>query len=228
MARNKNSTALFDVIHSAKKPPKASPSASIPTPKWWGKDKKVPKAPVPESTENAGRQQSWLSAAKRSAGLSATAPTISSATPTVTEPVIEPFYTEQASPDSDIESAALDTSAEIEITSISPAVPKVRFIDRFKNRPTQPDPVIEEVIAPPTPVQEAIQEPEWNQTPEPEIKPQRQRDDRESAIKLDSTAHEIKFNLSYGGLIAILFFSDHRARLCIRRGNAKQFPGAFK
>jgi len=205
MARNKNSTALFDVIHSAKKPPKASPSASIPTPKWWGKDKKVPKAPAPESTENAGRQQSWLSAAKKSAGFSATTPPVVTPalepeTSTSSQPVIQPFYTEQASVE--IESEPLDTSAEIEITNVYPSQPKPRFIDRFKNRPAKPTPIVEEVIAPPA----AVDEPSWTESPEPEIKPARQHEPRESAIKLDSTAHEIKFNLSYGGLAAIVFF----------------------
>ena len=65
MARHKNSTALFDVIHAAKKPPKSSPSASIPAPRWWGKDKKPLKPVAADQTENVGRQRSWLLAAKQ-------------------------------------------------------------------------------------------------------------------------------------------------------------------
>jgi hypothetical protein len=53
MAKNKSSTALFDVIHAAKKPPKSSPSASIPAPRWWGKDKK-PLKPVVAAGGKAG------------------------------------------------------------------------------------------------------------------------------------------------------------------------------
>lgn len=40
MAKGKNSTALFEVIHTAKRPPKASPSGGIATPQWWFKSKK--------------------------------------------------------------------------------------------------------------------------------------------------------------------------------------------
>jgi hypothetical protein len=46
MAKHKNSTALFEVIHSAKKPPKTSPNGGIATPKWWFKSKKLSVDPV--------------------------------------------------------------------------------------------------------------------------------------------------------------------------------------
>src|SRR5712672_2039464 len=39
MAKGKHATALFEVIHSARRPPKASSSGGIPTPKWWFKSK---------------------------------------------------------------------------------------------------------------------------------------------------------------------------------------------
>jgi len=40
MARGKHATALFEVIHTARRLPKASPSGGIPTPKWWFKSKR--------------------------------------------------------------------------------------------------------------------------------------------------------------------------------------------
>jgi hypothetical protein len=40
MAKGKHSTALFEVIHTAKRPPKASPTGGIATPQWWFKSKK--------------------------------------------------------------------------------------------------------------------------------------------------------------------------------------------
>jgi len=89
MARQKNPTALFDAIYSAKKPPKPSPSAAIPTPKWWGKNKTLPKPPVPESTENAGRQRSWLSAAKKSGVAAVPATTTASVETAAEQPLAE-------------------------------------------------------------------------------------------------------------------------------------------
>ena len=77
MARSKNATALFEVIHTAKKPPKASPTGGgIPAPKWWAKgggknadrpavDPAADTEPTPEPT--AGTRRSWLAAARRSA-----------------------------------------------------------------------------------------------------------------------------------------------------------------
>src|SRR5947209_16340499 len=40
MAKGKHATALFEVIHTSRRPPKASPSGGIPTPKWWFKSKR--------------------------------------------------------------------------------------------------------------------------------------------------------------------------------------------
>jgi hypothetical protein len=54
MAKGKHATALFEVIHAARRPPKASPTGGIPTPKWWFKSRKksqddsAPAAPAPE------------------------------------------------------------------------------------------------------------------------------------------------------------------------------------
>ena len=84
MARSKNATALFEVIHTAKRPPKASPSGGgIPAPKWWAKGGKSADRPhaaahdapaeVDEAGEEApaapsgGTRRSWLAAARRSA-----------------------------------------------------------------------------------------------------------------------------------------------------------------
>lgn len=39
MAKGKHATALFEVIHTASRPPKASSTGGIPTPKWWFKSK---------------------------------------------------------------------------------------------------------------------------------------------------------------------------------------------
>jgi hypothetical protein len=67
MARGKNATALFDVIHAAKKPPRSSPVAAMPTPRWWAKDKKPLVPPgAPPAGETAGKQTSWLAAVKKS------------------------------------------------------------------------------------------------------------------------------------------------------------------
>ena len=78
MARNKNATALFEVIHTAKRPPKASPNgAGMPTPKWWsrggakGDEAADPTgadaSPTPAAETSGGTRRSWLSAARRPA-----------------------------------------------------------------------------------------------------------------------------------------------------------------
>ena len=78
MARSKNATALFEVIHTSKKPPKASPSGGIPAPKWWskgGKGADRPAEPTSEAEDQAapqpepsgGTRRSWLAAARRPA-----------------------------------------------------------------------------------------------------------------------------------------------------------------
>ena len=85
MARSKNATALFEVIHTAKKPPKASPTGGgIPAPKWWAKGGKsadrptaaAPDAPAdrddaddeaPHVEPSGGTRRSWLAAARKPA-----------------------------------------------------------------------------------------------------------------------------------------------------------------
>jgi hypothetical protein len=231
MARNKNSTALFDVIHSAKKPPRPSPSASIPTPKWWGKNKTLPKAlpttPVVESTENVGRQKSWLTAARRN-GVNPIPQNNAPATP-VQEPVwdnptVEISHTEAFN--SSQNPAAIATEPAPPET---PAQPRPRFIDRFAKKPAPADPIVE---TPATPsravksvvesvvesVRESVYEPDSEPTtspipeptPEPmaaEIKPERSRsrEDRDPAMRIDSAAGDIRFRLSYAGVAAIAF-----------------------
>ena len=134
MARNKHSTALFDVIHATKKPPRSSPSASIPAPRWWGKDKKPSKPAVADATENVGKQQSWLTAARRNGGVAPlVAPVVSEA-----QPVIE---SREPVPPADVELNQSD--AEVAVQS-EPAVPKTRFLDRFKSRAVLAETVVEE------------------------------------------------------------------------------------
>jgi hypothetical protein len=86
MARSKNATALFEVIHTSKKPPKAGPTGgAIPAPKWWAKGSKPADRPAPPaphgSTEaeeahddedphvepSGGTRRSWLAAARQKA-----------------------------------------------------------------------------------------------------------------------------------------------------------------
>ncbi len=77
MARGKHATALFEVIHTAKKPPKASPTGGgIPAPKWWAKGgRAADRAPAghaasaeedaePTPEPSGGTRRSWLSAAR--------------------------------------------------------------------------------------------------------------------------------------------------------------------
>src|SRR5882724_11537467 len=46
MAKGKHATALFEVIHSASRPPKASPTGGIGVPRWWFKGRAA-KEPAP-------------------------------------------------------------------------------------------------------------------------------------------------------------------------------------
>jgi hypothetical protein len=209
MARNKNSTALFDVIHAAKKPPKSSPSASIPAPRWWGKDKKPIKPVVADPAENVGKQQSWLTAAKRNAGV------VPAAAPTVSE---HPSAVETHSSDEPVISSAdamAESKAELPVEA-EPAAPKPRFIDRFKSRAAAP--VVEESASP---VEPEVQARELERTPEPEYtlpvfdspveeppakpEPRPARERRESMMAIDRTTGDIRFNLSYAGFAAIGF-----------------------
>ena len=77
MARGKNATALFEVIHTSKRPPKASPSGGIPAPRWWskggGKAAEPEQSPdeagdaAPPAEPSGGTRRSWLAAARKSA-----------------------------------------------------------------------------------------------------------------------------------------------------------------
>jgi hypothetical protein len=188
MARQKNPTALFDVIHSAKKPPKASPSASIPTPKWWGKGRSLPKPAVEASSENVGKQKSWLAKAKQNIVTPVAAPVL-------TAPVDQQPAVEYSSPvvDEVVESVATDAPAS------NPAEPKTRFIDRFVNRPAKAEMVEQDPIAEPIPSEPTITE----------VKPirriSRSTEDRDPMMKVDSAARDIRFRLSFAGAVAIGF-----------------------
>jgi hypothetical protein len=251
MARQKNPTALFDVIHSAKKPPKASPSAAIPTPKWWGKNKTLPKPAASETTENVGKQRSWLTAAKKSgvvlgaaAGPSAPAPSVyapavpvagtppvsaSSAASVVSAPGLEYWPASSGETVDSPISGELDpakaeysshfTSSEEEVqTAVVPVPvdtePKPRFIDRFKNRTSKA--AVADVVAPhgssvEAPVFEtaAAESDSAVETTAAEIKPSRaatrSRDEREAFVRVDSAAGDIRFRVSYAGLVAYAF-----------------------
>ena len=223
MARNRNSTALFDVIHAAKKPPKSSPSASIPAPRWWGKDKKPLKPAPADPTENVGKQRSWLSAARQNAGLAA-APVsvpvdpvvdVESAAPPEPMPASDPIVDH-----SDLESA---------VTEPQPAAPRVRFIDRFVNRTPKPELEPEPAVVPyqdtvdttepqaadsnesmepaanvPLPMPVFYKEAD-EPAAKPEARPARAREKRDSTVALDSASGEVRFRLSYGGIIAFAF-----------------------
>jgi hypothetical protein len=196
MARQKNPTALFDVIHSAKKPPKASPSASIPTPKWWGKGKKLPTTPVVESTENVGKQKSWLTRARENGVTPA-------ALPVVPEAVVRQAPEEFSAPVDDL--PANDSQADTEILpAVAPTVSterKPRFIDRFVSRAPKSEPIVEEFAAEPALPQVTDDE------PVAEIKPdvRRSREVREPAMRIDSAGGDIRFRLSYAAVIAVGF-----------------------
>jgi hypothetical protein len=220
MARNKNSTALFDVIHAAKKPPKSSPSASIPAPRWWGKDKKPLKAAsVADPTENVGKQQSWLTAARRNGGAAAPAPVVAE-TPSRVE---TQSRVETPLPDESAESAgvAADELLKSEVLpEAEPAAPRMRFIDRFKARAAQPAPVAEESASVESAAETSEPQPSSElaesslpavyssaeQTPiKLEPKPSRERASRDSMVAIDRASGDIRFHLSYGGLVAIGF-----------------------
>jgi hypothetical protein len=222
MARNKNSTALFDVIHAAKKPPKASPSASIPTPRWWGKDKAVKKVPTPApvvSTENVGRQQSWLTAAKKN-GAVPTPPMATAPVATPVEPAPSVASSEVASSGQDVDQSN-QTESVAEPVAASPVPAKTRFIDRFVNRSApatrvadttettiEAVTVVTESTSPTPAVEHASQ---WTDSefvqinPAPPKAPSKAATNADPIFRVDSTSKEFRFRLSYGGIIAIAF-----------------------
>jgi hypothetical protein len=198
MAKNKSSTALFDVIHAAKKPPKSSPSASIPAPRWWGKDKKPVKPVAADPTENVGKQRSWLLAAKQNAAGAAPANVNPPVPPSeAVEPVSVPM--ELAAP------AAVELSADPVMDEPAPAAPKPRFIDRFKKASSVPVPAMEsdstnDADDAPLPVFYStagdVKQPTIETKPEPA---------RARMVAVDRKSGDIRFNLSYGGAAAIGF-----------------------
>ena len=235
MARNKNSTALFEVIHAAKKPPKSSPNVDIPSPKWWAKGKKQEKPPavqaVQRPVEAVGRQKSWLSAARKNAATSVPpTPEPSYQLPTFdsTAPVenLEPTTRSDWDPTA---GATLEGVTEA-VTEAAPA-PKKRFIDRFTDRPAKPH-APEVVVIPasePVSITPDIQitrisdpDPDYqpDYQPDDEPQPRRTKPRRGELAAIDRSAHEIKFRLSYGGMIAavaILVMSLAIAYLAGRR-----------
>jgi hypothetical protein len=223
MARNKNSTALFDVIHAAKKPPKPSPSASIPTPRWWGKDrkenKKLPQPVAQASTENVGKQQSWLTAAKKN-GVTPIAPAASTSTPISTESV------------GDLSTPAPETETvqanHTPTTAAATPAAKVRFIDRFVNRTANQTvsntasaastasiataTEIESDPAVAVPIAAAVAEVSvagvstdgWTDSEFVQIKPPAKAQPRpEPTFRVDPSNKEFHLNFSYGGMIAV-------------------------
>lgn len=232
MARHKNSTALFDVIHAAKKPPKSSPSASIPAPRWWGKDKKPLKAVATgDPTENVGKQRSWLLAARQNAAVAppsvsaAIAPVPSGSSDAPVEGESQALIVEPAAP---TETAPIEATG----TETPPAVPKPRFIDRFRSKAPKPVTAVEvdtpvqadepaELLAPPLPVFDAQTQP-----PEPQPQPQQaaeSRDTREKAVRVDRASGDVRFSLSYGGIIAIGFIMLMALAIAFIAGTHAQF-----
>ena len=95
MARGRNAPALFDVIHAAKRPPKASPTGGgVPTPKHWSKGK--PPAdptddPTPTPEPATGTRRSWLAAARQAAPEATSRPVVP---PTERPAALDPLHEE--------------------------------------------------------------------------------------------------------------------------------------
>jgi hypothetical protein len=240
MARNKNSTALFDVIHAAKKPPKASPSASIPTPRWWGKDKKIPKAPVADPTpngggaapENVGRQQSWL---KRNTAGSRPAEVVSPPVSEALEPPTAAVPAETAAP---LPVLSSDRTESQELPSAAPepkpVAAKTRFIDRFKSRAAVQETVGDSSLAvietpvPPETSSEPLPMPVfYKQTEEPKATPEKRRVRETRAVSVDPSTGDIHFHLSYGGLVAIGFILLMALAIAFIAGTHRPFDSAM-
>ena len=150
MARGKNSTALFEVIHTAKKPPKASPSGGgIPAPKWWAKGHKpddsqtadgspveTDDGPPPAAAETSGgTRRSWLAAARGTIG----------------PPAAEPAFNDPS--DADLSDGPVGDS-KVVITRIYPIdAPEPPMVDDHGNDHSANDDVDE-------PVAEVVPEPE--------------------------------------------------------------------
>jgi hypothetical protein len=214
MAKSKNATALFEVIHTAKKPPKSSTSVSVPTPKWWAKSKPPAAArPGVETTEAAGRQGSWLAAAAKRGVLPTPVSSTDSADPDVHESSHERIDSADTSVEADPGITAIPAVPE----PVEHAAPKPRFAERFAERfarkvasaalPVEP-PVARVETPETTP---AVEVPEQDMDVEETApvsavrKTRRSVTDRDGAVAVDRGAREVQFRLSYGGLISLAF-----------------------
>ncbi len=244
MARGKNATALFEVIHTAKKPPKSSTTVSVPTPKWWAKSKtkRDPVKPTEPAPETAGRQGSWLAAAAKRGVLPTGGRSVQS-DPIEDHPLVAPVEIEhedgalhQRSAASNPVAAAVEpqpeTQTETPVDDSSPSQPVERFADRFarkaaaaKQRDAAPisqeavpenHVVITKIYDPVIPDASQEQagecsEPELPQPIEPVDSPASlpsarsglaRRSSRDGMVCVDRPAGEVRFRLSYAGLIA--------------------------
>ena len=249
MARSKNATALFEVIHAAKKPPKSSTSVSVPTPKWWSKSKPpVAKPAAAESTEPAGRQGSWLAAAAKRGVLPTNVPLVSA--PTQADPTY-PSAGYSSAIDSEMvepseESTSVDYAADPKMpdapTAESPrdTTPKPRFAERFAERfarkasaasaptraPVEPVSRIEiPSVEPEIENTEVFMQTE--QSARREIKQTRpSRGKKDDAVAVDRGAKEVRFRLSYGGLISLAFIFLLVVALAVLVGSRFMSPAA--
>ena len=218
MARSKNATALFEVIHSAKKPPKSSPSADMPAPKWWAKDsKKLPPRPPRRPTRPASSRPGWppLSGLlppprhrRRSIRSRNLIPPPPPGRGTNRRPSSRwRTFNPNRSPKLFTRPNPLPSRSNPWKPAAEPAVPeetpplvaemKTKFADRFKARAQAVE------------AAEATPSPRWKQrssvTPdlaEP-VRSKPVRTEKDDTVAVDRGAHEVRFRLSYGGLVAL-------------------------
>jgi hypothetical protein len=235
MAKNKSSTALFDVIHAAKKPPKSSPSASIPAPRWWGKDKKPLKAAASDAAdkmgENVGKQRSWLLAAKQGQAPTPQATPAASNPPIASAKDVACDSGEVSAPMEAAQVASVDIPVDSFVPDPIPAAPRVRFMDRFKKASSapvemvDPDPMDDSEDAP-LPVFYStsgdVKQPvvEQKRTDKPS------RPGRERMVAVDRLSGDIRFNLSYGGAAAIGFIFCIALAIAFIAGTRTQTSGS--
>ncbi len=234
MARSKNATALFEVIHTAKKPPKSSTTVSVPTPKWWSKSKPTaPAAPKhQDAPEAAGKQGSWLAAAARRG----VAPTpVNPVEPTDAAETAEWDPTENAharmsAPHYTPHEPAADDSDDRETTGHSvdagsaevaePVAPKPKFAERFAERfaakraaaaaaevmPVEPVARTESSDA--LPAYEETSDDMDVVEPAMTVPAKKQKPSKavkDDVVAVDRAAKEIQLRLSYAGMVAIGF-----------------------
>jgi hypothetical protein len=186
-----------------------------------------------ETTENVGKQRSWLSAAKKN-GVSAIAPVspVVQTEASISQVVVEDFPPVSVER-SEVESVEVETPAAAPAPALEPMAvdPRPRFIDRFKNRPVAQSGIVAAVVEEPVAVPAAAEQP----APEPvavEIKPERPSprayNDRDPAISLDSAAGDIRFRLSYAGLVAIGFIFVLLLAIAFIAGRQMSSQSAFE